>query len=812
MGNIFTGINTKVLISENTNNSSSNATFDEVSNIAEFPVYSYSSEVQQVETYDSEYSSLNVGSIKINPINIAVYYNSNNPEHIKLDEYYKNKTEFQLKISLTDAEELERFVLLNGQISAYQTNGDKDSAVIRNYNFITTEIKNRGTFRAVPLLRGDFGIGSDGDVDYPQNTESVGNGFFKLDALNSANDIGVELLGTQTVNNGKISQVLLSDAGTTPVMRIRSNTGPLIKVYTEFEKPTAVEIGAASTEEITNASDQIKIFVSENYYNKTQTDSTFAKITYVDDSIRTVSDKVDGFDSSITEVQESVSELKSTVDGFDSSITEVQESINTINDKVNRIDNSLTEVQESVSELKGTVDGFDDSINTVKESIGELDTSKLNLTGGTLTGPLILSGDATNTLGAVTKNQMESKITELKTYSDSTFATKISVSNLQSYSDTTFATKTDVAIDLDKKLNLSGGTLTGPLILSGDATDPKGAVTKQQLDAKQSGGVPLGMSWFHDSRSYLPEGTATKDGQLLSRALFPDMWAELAAGKHPMVSDATWLADPSSRASFSSGDGSTTFRIPDWNGKSVGSLPAGVPRGDGLNSNGAVGTIQMDAFQNHAIGLSGTRNSGVFAYVGTGGTVGVNTLANNTAVTENLVIKDNGTDGVPRVAKETRMVNFTGVWVIKLAGGAMNEGQINALELATEITVLTTRVTALETKKPQFAYVYPGGSSASPGNITISQRIEVTNPFVGRKTSCRVELFSGAWGEMRDGSNIGTGSASFGVAVSYTDDKIVVVSGNQQLGSYSSLTLNGFSNNAAVATTLPYRVAVWTID
>ncbi|EMQ3076821.1 phage tail protein, partial [Yersinia enterocolitica] len=277
--------------------------------------------------------------------------------------------------------------------------------------------------------------------------------------------------------------------------------------------------------------------------------------------------------------------------------------------------------------------------------------------------------------------------------------------------------------------------------------------------------------------------------------------------------EAEWQADPLKRMKWSSGNGTTTFRLPDENGKSPGSVGAPVRRGDGAKSNGVTGTIQMDAFQGHAIGLSGTRNSGVFAYVGTGGTVGVNTIANTSAVTENLVLKDDGTNGTPRVAAETRMLNATGCYVILLAGTAFNEGQINALELATQITLLTTRVTTLEARKqPQFAYVYPGGTQASPGNITLSQRVEVTNPFPGRKTDCRVEVLVGAWGEMRDGSNIGSGSSSYGIAASYVDDKIVVVSANQQLGSYSPLTLNGFSNNANVATTLPYRVAVWTID
>ncbi|MFQ6256859.1 prophage tail fiber N-terminal domain-containing protein, partial [Yersinia enterocolitica] len=240
------------------------------------------------------------------------------------------------------------------------------------------------------------------------------------------------------------------------------------------------------------------------------------------------------------------------------------------------------------------------------------------------------------------------------------------------------------------KLDTTGGTLTGPLILAGDATDPKGAVTKQQLDAKPTGGLPILFSWWEENRTHIPEGTAPRDGQELSRALFPDAWAA-AQAKGLVITEAEWQADPLKRMKWSSGNGTTTFRLPDENGKSPGSVGAPVRRGDGAKSNGVTGTIQMDAFQGHAIGLSGTRNSGVFAYVGTGGTVGVNTIANTSAVTENLVLKDDGTNGTPRVAAETRMLNATGCYVILLAGTAFNEGQINALELATQITLLTTR-------------------------------------------------------------------------------------------------------------------------
>ncbi|HDL7146087.1 TPA: phage tail protein [Yersinia enterocolitica] len=251
------------------------------------------------------------------------------------------------------------------------------------------------------------------------------------------------------------------------------------------------------------------------------------------------------------------------------------------------------------------------------------------------------------------------------------------------------------SVNPDLLMHTTGGTFTGPVILAGDATDPKGAVTKQQLDAKPAGGLPLLFSWWEDNRTHIPEGTAPRDGQELSRALFPDAWAA-AQAKGLVITEAEWQADPLKRMKWSSGNGTTTFRLPDENGKSPGSVGAPVRRGDSAKSNGVTGTIQMDAFQGHAIGLSGTRNSGVFAYVGTGGTVGVNTIANTSAVTENLVLKDDGTNGTPRVAAETRMLNATGCYVILLAGTAFNEGQINALELATEIALLSSRMTTVE--------------------------------------------------------------------------------------------------------------------
>ncbi|HHH1087471.1 TPA: prophage tail fiber N-terminal domain-containing protein, partial [Yersinia enterocolitica] len=226
------------------------------------------------------------------------------------------------------------------------------------------------------------------------------------------------------------------------------------------------------------------------------------------------------------------------------------------------------------------------------------------------------------------------------------------------------------------KLDTTGGTLTGSLILAGDATDPKGAVTKQQLDAKPAGGLPLLFSWWEENRTHIPEGTAPRDGQELSRALFPDAWAA-AQAKGLVITEAEWQADPLKRMKWSSGNGTTTFRLPDENGKSPGSVGAPVRRGDGAKSNGVTGTIQMDAIREI------TGRFSVYTTTGADETAGVFSQADSTLTGGNAAsaggkrpmytFRASQAPGV-LVAEENRMLNATGCYVIKLAGAAFNEG------------------------------------------------------------------------------------------------------------------------------------------
>lgn len=210
-------------------------------------------------------------------------------------------------------------------------------------------------------------------------------------------------------------------------------------------------------------------------------------------------------------------------------------------------------------------------------------------------------------------------------------------------------------------------------------------------------GMPLLSVQWWVSRASIPAGCAPADGQLLSRALYPDVWAAIRDGKVPKTTEATWSSDPTQRGMFTEGDGSTTFRMPDYNGKAVGSLGALFMRGDGALSAGGAGVIQRDALQNIAGSFSvppalGQLASGAFQFLGSDGTGDVSRQSNNG--------RQMGFDAslVARTASETRSLNVTGCWIIKMGSGVNNPGVIDAAAVSSTYAKLVTRVEAMEAR------------------------------------------------------------------------------------------------------------------
>lgn len=72
--------------------------------------------------------------------------------------------------------------------------------------------------------------------------------------------------------------------------------------------------------------------------------------------------------------------------------------------------------------------------------------------------------------------------------------------------------------------------------------------------------TPIGAEMFF-SATNPPPGWLVENGSLLSRATYPDLWS-FAQSSGNIVSETEWQTIPTNRVKFSTGNGSTTFRVP----------------------------------------------------------------------------------------------------------------------------------------------------------------------------------------------------------------------------------------------------------
>lgn len=89
-----------------------------------------------------------------------------------------------------------------------------------------------------------------------------------------------------------------------------------------------------------------------------------------------------------------------------------------------------------------------------------------------------------------------------------------------------------------------------------------------------------------------PSGFLVAGGQLVSRTTYAALWT-FAQASGNLVSDSTWTGGQ--YGSFSSGDGSTTFRLPQYGGYFLRSLD----NGNGIDPSRAIGTVQQNQNQTH---------------------------------------------------------------------------------------------------------------------------------------------------------------------------------------------------------------------
>lgn len=205
------------------------------------------------------------------------------------------------------------------------------------------------------------------------------------------------------------------------------------------------------------------------------------------------------------------------------------------------------------------------------------------------------------------------------------------------------------------------------------------------------GQVPLFSVQWCPSRTAIWAGYVAADGQELDTSLYPDAFAGIQAGNVPTVAAATWISTPAERGKYVQSSSAGKMRVPDYNGRAAGSLGALFLRGDGALSAATAGAIQSDAFQGHWHNLHGNASQG--SNVGGADQVRGGSLLSAVAV--QAAISD-GVNGTPRTASETRPLNVTGCWVIKLFGQVTNPGRADAAQLATAYADMVTRIGTIE--------------------------------------------------------------------------------------------------------------------
>ncbi|MDX3877021.1 hypothetical protein [Achromobacter denitrificans] len=311
--------------------------------------------------------------------------------------------------------------------------------------------------------------------------------------------------------------------------------------------------------------------------------------------------------------------------------------------------------------------------------------------------------------------------------------------------------------------------------------------------------IPVGKVDWCPERQAIWTGWIPGDGQILNRATNPDLTEEVLQGRVPVVDDAEWLADPLKRGCYSLGDGATTIRAPDYNGKYPGSLGALVLRGDGVQSAGIAGRIQRDALQNMTGSISFHGASTGTTLYGTDGVFKPGNVNPNSFGNVNLA---NGAQSlgyatfdasrVARTATETRTLNVTGCFVIKAFGAVVNPGSVDAAQLASDLAALSAAFQTLDGEIDSIIY-YPNGSAANPATIITNTRYVFNNPFPGHEVDVDVRVKSsdgvGAWFDPGWSTNFTSAStwASFGCAVSQlSSGQIVLQTGSARVAGAGS--------------------------
>ncbi len=278
MADIFNGKDVKVYYNDDTGNRAVITGGNiQINELAAYPSFSMGTEVQKIETYNDEYSNAIEGQKTVDNVTLVVNYIPTDPTHEYLDKKYDNQEEFQITIFVNKNNEAGRLesVMLNGVLGSRMLNGDKDSVVTMTYDFVPTEVISYAPRDIPPVLRrGDFGVGSDGSIDYPQYQpdQATGNAFVKISASDIDNPSGVDLMGIELVDQqAENTNIMMTTTGDLRLYA-RNATTPWTRLYTSGEADTRYLIKSNNLSDLTNFESARS---NLSVYSKSETDNKF---------------------------------------------------------------------------------------------------------------------------------------------------------------------------------------------------------------------------------------------------------------------------------------------------------------------------------------------------------------------------------------------------------------------------------------------------------------------------------------------------------------------------------------------------------
>lgn len=370
-------------------------------------------------------------------------------------------------------------------------------------------------------------------------------------------------------------------------------------------------------------------------------------------------------------------------------------------------------------------------------------------------------------------------------------------------------------VDIDNKVR--------PQFVIKDKTS--GTEVETVIDIKAGAGKNLCEVYWHHSITKSPAGTIFGNGQVLSRATFPNVVNEIVQGNVPVCTDAEWLADPTKRNCYTLVD-ADTFRVPDYNGVyDSNSIPGLYMRGRGAAAapfilKGSLPNIKGTQFRNMST-AGAIRTDGV---VDGAFKIGVR---ETTSPPANVLSTGAAATGVPLhfdaslynpiysdSADKVNVNSLIGAYVIVVAGDSTDTGLVDVLALASQVGNLESTVQQNDMDTNSRI----GYALLDFGTMKLSERKVMENPFgvntpvVVVAETQRTDLSTlpqPRWGI--------TGwiyaNGGYGVIGSYMEGEgIVVQCGNVSMGNTSTQTGSPHQITASTAmNNLPVRVHVYKV-